>query len=80
MPNCFCGVCYKKNEEPTTIINYQISIDYLNNAILQGFCNECKGKVGRYVEIGEIAEYRLRITKIKSKNKKLSKPAKKLKK
>lgn len=77
LPNCFCGVCYKKIGEPTTITNYQISIDDLNNVILQGFCGECKGKVGRYVETGEVKEYLPRINKLKSENKKLPKPAKK---
>ncbi|MEK7172970.1 MAG: hypothetical protein AAB740_03260 [Patescibacteria group bacterium] len=70
LPNCFCGVCYKKMGEPTTIANYQISIDDLNNVILQGFCGECGFRVGRYVEIGEIKEYLPRITQIRSKNKK----------
>ncbi|MCX6706170.1 MAG: hypothetical protein NTV24_03670, partial [Candidatus Woesebacteria bacterium] len=56
LSNCFCPTCNTKGYH-STIINYEIFIDNLNDIILQGFCAECGDKIGRYLETGEVEEY-----------------------
>lgn len=70
LPNCFCGKCIRDGKHTVRIVNYEIFINDLNDIILQGFCADCGGKVGRYLETGEVKEYVLRIKKIKEKYKK----------
>jgi hypothetical protein len=48
--NCFCFSC--KGEE-TTITNYKIYLNKLNDLSLVGSCIKCAGPVGRYIETGE---------------------------
>ena len=70
LPNCFCGFCSKDGRDNVvTIVNYDIFIDDLNDVILQGFCTECGGKVGRYLETGEVEEYIPRVKKVREKYK-----------
>ena len=71
LPNCFCGKCCIKGDKNTVkIINYEIFINHLNDIELQGFCAECAGPVGRYLETGEVKKYSQRIKKIREKLKK----------
>ena len=61
LPNCFCP-CAGGN---TTIIDYEIFLNDLNDIELKGKCARCGGAVGRYVETGEVEEYGGRIKKFK---------------
>lgn len=54
LTNCFCR-CAPNNV--TTIIDYEIFLNDLNDIILRGKCKNCEGPVGRYVETGEVTEY-----------------------
>ena len=61
--NVYCGNCNPPYD--STIINYRIFVNDLNDIILEGFCKKCKHPVARYVETGEVAKYQERIAKIK---------------
>lgn len=65
LSNCYCTQC--KTPYTSTIINYQIFLNDINDTILRGFCKECNGKVNRYLETGEVLKYLTRIQKIKRK-------------
>lgn len=49
----FCGEC---TDHSTTIENYKIYLDKLDDLIFVGQCIKCKGPVTRVVETGETKE------------------------
>lgn len=49
--NCYCRHCNKGYH--STITNYTISLNSLNDIELNGFCEECNTKLNRYIETGE---------------------------
>lgn len=51
--HCFCRQCAKGYE--STIINYTISLNTLNDIVLDGHCGECYTKISRYIETGDSA-------------------------
>jgi len=60
LTNCYCSRCFN-----TTIVNYSIFLNVLNDLILKGFCKKCGNHVNRYVETGEVEEYQERIEKVR---------------
>lgn len=54
--NCFCRYC--NNGYSSTITNYSILLNSLNDIELNGFCQECFTKLSRYIETGENKETR----------------------
>lgn len=53
--NCYCGNCV--SDYNSTIIDYKILLNDLNDLILHGKCADCGKPIGRYVETGENEEY-----------------------
>lgn len=66
LPNCYCKGC-PESEYDSTIVNYEIFLNDLNDVILRGFCAKCGGKIGRYSETGEVKKYLPRIAEVKKK-------------
>jgi hypothetical protein len=66
LSNCHCANC-PESKYDSTIVNYEIFLNDLNDVILRGFCAKCGGKIGRYSETGEVEKYLPRIKKIKKK-------------
>jgi hypothetical protein len=52
--NCYCTNCKRHDR---TIINYSIKLNDLQDVELEGFCENCGHKVGRYLEFGERPEF-----------------------
>jgi hypothetical protein len=48
--NVFCGKC---TEHVTTVVNYEIYLDDLNDIVLKGKCKRCDKPVARVIETGE---------------------------
>ena len=69
IPNCYCPKC--KTPYQSTIVNYEIFLNDLNDILLQGFCDKCGSHMNRYLETGEVPEYQGRIRKIKENLKKV---------
>ncbi len=71
LSNCFCHNCIRgeNGKYSVKIVNYEIFINDLNDVVLQGFCVECGGRVGRYSETGEVEETAKRVKKLKEKYK-----------
>lgn len=65
IPNCWCGKC--NPSFPSTIINYKIFLNDLNDIILEGSCAKCKSSVNRYLETGEVEKYQKAISKVRRK-------------
>lgn len=65
VPNCYCSNC--KSPYSSTITNYTIFINDLNDVILKGFCKKCGNPVNRYMETGEVDKYQDAITTVKRK-------------
>lgn len=63
IPNCYCHTC--KMPYQSTIVNYEIFLNDLNDIILKGFCAKCGNPVNRYLETGEAPEYQKRIKSIR---------------
>lgn len=63
IPNCWCVKC--NTSYTSTIINYDIFLNDMNDIILKGFCAKCGGRINRYLETCEVLEYQERIKKIK---------------
>ena len=59
----YCVSC--KSSYNSTIVNYRVFLNDLNDVILEGFCKKCNHPVNRYVETGEVAKYQKRISEIK---------------
>ncbi len=49
--HCYCVQC--QNNYNSTIINYIITLNSLNDIELTGFCKDCNHQMGRYIETGE---------------------------
>lgn len=65
IPNCYCHTCQTPYQ--STIVQYEIFVNDLNDLILQGLCEKCGSRINRYLETGEVPEYQERIRKIKQK-------------
>lgn len=65
IPNCYCHKC--KTLYRSTIVNYEIFLNDLNDVILIGFCAKCGNSVNRYLETGEVERYQEAIEQIKKK-------------
>lgn len=63
VPNCFCAKC--NTPYTSTIVNYEIFLNDLNDIILKGFCAKCGSKMNRYLETGEVEKYLEAIEKIR---------------
>jgi|SRR3989344_2771225 len=63
IPNCFCAKC--NTSYISTIINYEVFLNDLNDIILKGFCAKCGSQINRYLETGEVEKYQEAIRKIK---------------
>ncbi|MBF8249580.1 MAG: hypothetical protein HW400_181 [Candidatus Levybacteria bacterium] len=63
VPNCFCSNC--NTNYASTIVNYEIYLNDLNDIILKGFCDKCGSRMNRYLETGEVEKYQEAIGKIK---------------
>lgn len=61
--NCHCSKCDKKGYS-STIVDYKIFINDLNDVILRGRCAKCGSPLNRYSETGEVEEYLRRIKKV----------------
>jgi L-rhamnose mutarotase len=53
LDSAYCGICEKHS---TTIEDYTIYLNNLNDLIFQGKCIRCKNPVVRYIETGEDEE------------------------
>jgi hypothetical protein len=69
--NVHCHQCNKGYK--SKIVNYSISLNYLNDLILRGFCKKCSTKVGYYTETGDDRTMSERASFIKILNKELKK-------
>ena len=65
IPNCWCGKCNPSH--PSTIVNYKIYLNDLNDIILEGACAKCKSPINRYLETGEVDKYQKDINKVRRK-------------
>lgn len=65
IPNCRCVKC--NSSYNSTIVNYKIFLNDINDIILKGFCKKCGNPVNRYVETGEVEEYQERIENVQRK-------------
>lgn len=61
--NCHCSHC--NDAYNSTIIDWQASLNDLDDVVLKGKCAECGSLMNRYVEIGEVLEYAGRIEEVK---------------
>lgn len=52
LSNVYCGNCYQ-DSSTTTIVDYEIFLNDLNDLLLKGTCKRCGGPVARYIETGE---------------------------
>lgn len=66
LSNCFCFRCKDRGYD-TTIVDYEIFLNDINDVILRGFCAACGGSVNRYLETGEVNKYLPRIKKVRQK-------------
>lgn len=66
IPNCLCHTC----NEVVTIVDFKITVNDLNDVILEGKCAACGDPVNRYCETGENEEYVGRIKKVLKEQKK----------
>lgn len=62
--NVYCSHC--KSNYNSTIVNYKIFINDLNDVIFEGFCKKCGHGVARYAETGENPRHTKRITEVLS--------------
>jgi len=56
--NSFCLNCFEKYD--VEMVDYQISLNRLNDVIFEGKCKLCNEKIVRHIEIGEERELLLR--------------------
>lgn len=68
--NCFCNFCQPPAKYNSTIVDYEIFLNDLDDVILRGFCAVCKNPVGRYLETGEVAIFEKRIKSVRKRYKK----------
>ena len=62
LTNCLCR-CTPRNV--TTIVDYEIFLNDLNDVLLRGKCKNCGGPVARYIETGELPEYEEAIEEVR---------------
>jgi hypothetical protein len=60
--NVYCGNCGPPYN--STITNYRIFLNELDDIILEGFCKKCKQPAARYVEARGVTKYQGRLAKI----------------
>ncbi|SMO55942.1 hypothetical protein [Solitalea koreensis] len=48
--SCFCAHC---TDRRTSIVNYKLYLNRLDDVILKGRCAKCNTPVNRYIETGE---------------------------
>lgn len=65
IPNCYCAKC--NSHYQSTIVNYKIFLNDLNDVILRGFCGKCSNPINRYLETSEVEKYQERIEKVRKK-------------
>lgn len=53
--NCYCGRCDSNYD--STIVNFTITLNDINDIVLKGFCKKCGSSIGRYVETGEVEKH-----------------------
>jgi len=63
LPNCYCGRC--NTPYTSTIVDYEIYLNALDDVLLSGLCSKCGGRVNRYLETGEVDEYQQNIKKVR---------------
>lgn len=63
LTTCWCGNC--SSDTVTTIVNYKIFLNDLDDVILRGLCKKCGARINRYLETGEVEKYRKIIKKIR---------------
>jgi len=63
VPNCRCAKC--NTSYTSTIIDYKIFLNDLDDIILEGFCEKCGSRINRYLETDEVIKYQERIRKVK---------------
>lgn len=63
LTNCLCFKC-EENKGNSTIVNYEIYIDYLNDVLFKGFCKKCNSKITRSIETGEDEKMCKRINEV----------------
>lgn len=61
--NCHCVRC--RSQYSSTIVNYSIVLNDLDDVVLSGQCSECGGPVRRYIETGESIEKLERIKMVR---------------
>ena len=65
IPNCYRSKC--KTPYQSTITNYEVFLNDLNDIVLKEKCSVCESKINRYLETGEVEEYLPRIRQIRKK-------------
>jgi len=63
--NCYCGSCVDRTHD-ATIVDYTIFLNGLGDIVLRGSCARCGGGIGRYLETGEVPDYRERIARVRN--------------
>lgn len=61
--NCHCVGCHSQNS--SSIVDYSIVLNDLDDVVLSGKCSQCGGPVQRYIETGESIEKLERIKKVR---------------
>ena len=69
--NCRCVTC--NTSYTSTIVNYDVFLNDLNDTILEGFCAKCGSRINRYLETGEVEKYQKAIHKVRKNSQKLPK-------
>jgi hypothetical protein len=69
LPNCFCGKCAKNGKPAVRIENFTTFLNDMDDIVLKGFCAECGGKIGRYIELSTVYRFYKGIEKVKQKYK-----------
>ncbi len=64
IPNAYCP---HGDQLTTTIVDYQVFINHLDDVILKGKCVKCGKPIARYLETGEVEKYWQEVRKIRSK-------------
>ncbi len=52
--NCYCSKCNSAYD--STIVDYTVEINDLDDIILRGKCDKCRYPINRYIETGENEE------------------------
>jgi hypothetical protein len=57
---CTCG-----DTLTTTVVDYKIFVNQLDDIVLRGLCKDCRQPVTRYMQTGEVERYRQRVQKVR---------------